>query len=57
MINLEAFSKYEASNRIGFPIMLRTVGTHLTSIYPQLGVDSRASAVAVGIARRVLPPE
>jgi NarL family two-component system response regulator YdfI len=38
-------------------VSLRTVGAHLTSIYNKLGVDSRASAVAVGIARGLLPPE
>lgn len=33
----------------------RTVGAYLTTIYTKLGVDSRASAVAVAIGRGLLP--
>jgi NarL family two-component system response regulator YdfI len=33
----------------------RTVRAHLTSIYTKLGVDSRASAVAVALERGLLP--
>lgn len=33
----------------------RTVGAYLTTIYAKLGVDSRASAVAVAIERGLLP--
>lgn len=33
----------------------RTVWAHLSNIYSKLGVDSRASAVAVAIARGILP--
>jgi NarL family two-component system response regulator YdfI len=33
----------------------RTVGAYLTMIYTKLGVDSRASAVAVAIERGLLP--
>jgi two-component system, NarL family, response regulator YdfI len=42
----------EIASRLG--ISLRTVGSHLTSIYTKLDVDSRASAVAVGIERGLL---
>ncbi|HTK06071.1 MAG TPA: response regulator transcription factor [Ktedonobacteraceae bacterium] len=37
-------------------ISLRTVGAHLTSIYTKLNVDSRASAVAVAVERKLLTP-
>jgi NarL family two-component system response regulator YdfI len=33
----------------------RTIGAYLTTIYTKLGVDSRASAVAVAIGRGLLP--
>ena len=36
-------------------ITTRTVGAHLTSIYTKLGVDSRASAVAIALERGLLP--
>jgi NarL family two-component system response regulator YdfI len=45
----------EIAVRMG--VSLRTVGAHLTSIYAKLGVDSRAAAVAVGIAYGLLLPE
>jgi two-component system, NarL family, response regulator YdfI len=53
---LQAVARGERSKEIAFRlgISLRTVGTHLTSIYAKLGVDSRASAVAVGIERGLL---
>lgn len=35
----------------------RTVASYLTSIYAKLGVDSRASAVAVAIERGILPTQ
>lgn len=34
----------------------RTVGTYLSNLFAKLGVDSRASAVAVAIKRGLLPP-
>lgn len=42
----------EIARRLG--ITTRTVATHLTSIYTKLGVDSRASAVAVAIEHGLL---
>jgi NarL family two-component system response regulator YdfI len=36
-------------------ITTRIVGAHLTSIYSTLGVDSRASAVAIALERGLLP--
>ncbi len=35
----------------------RTVWAHLSNIYSKLGVDSRASAVAVAMAKGILPPD
>lgn len=35
-------------------ISIRTVGAHLASIYTKLGVDSRASAVAIALERGLL---
>jgi NarL family two-component system response regulator YdfI len=54
---LESVARGERSKEIAsrLEISLRTVGSHLTSIYTKLGVDSRASAVAVGMERGLLP--
>jgi NarL family two-component system response regulator YdfI len=53
---LEAVARGERSKEIAsrLGISLRTVGSHLTSIYTKLGVDSRASAVAIGMERGLL---
>ncbi|GHO47420.1 response regulator transcription factor [Ktedonospora formicarum] len=53
---LQAVARGERSKEIAsqLGISLRTVGSHLTSIYTKLGVDSRAAAVAAGIERGLL---
>ena len=45
----------EIARRLG--VSERTAWAYLTSIYNKLGVDSRASAVAVAMERRLLPPQ
>ncbi len=44
----------EIARRIG--VSERTAWAYLTSIYNKLGVDSRASAVAIAMERGLLPP-
>jgi two-component system, NarL family, response regulator YdfI len=43
----------EIAKRLG--LSERTIWVHLTSIYTKLGVDSRASAVALAMERGLLP--
>ena len=45
----------EIARRLG--VSERTAWAYLTSIYNKLGVDSRASAVAVAMERGLLPPQ
>jgi hypothetical protein len=45
------------SHRGALGITERTVKTHLASIYQKLGVESRASAIAVAIQRDLGPPD
>lgn len=45
----------ETARRLG--VSERTAWAYLTSIYNKLGVDSRASAVAVAMERGMLPPQ
>ncbi|HEY0754348.1 MAG TPA: response regulator transcription factor [Ktedonobacteraceae bacterium] len=45
----------EIARRLG--VSERTAWAYLTSIYNKLGVDSRASAVAVAMERQLLPPQ
>ncbi len=45
----------EIAARLG--ITERTVKAHLASVFNKLGVDSRAAAVAVAMARRLIAPE
>jgi two-component system, NarL family, response regulator YdfI len=45
----------EIARRLG--VSERTAWAYLTSIYNKLGVDSRASAVAIAMERGLLPPQ
>lgn len=53
---LQAVARGERSKEIAIHlnISIRTVGAHLASIYSKLGVDSRASAVALAFQRGLL---
>jgi len=53
---LQGVARGERSKEIAvhLGISIRTVGAHLASIYTKLGVDSRASAVAVALERGLL---
>ena len=53
---LQGVARGERSKEIAIHlgISVRTVGAHLASIYSKLGVDSRASAVAVALERGLL---
>jgi NarL family two-component system response regulator YdfI len=55
---LQAVARGERSKEIAaqLGISIRTVSSHITSIYTKLGVDSRVSAVAAGIERGLLSP-
>ena len=54
---LAAVAQGERSKEIAMRLGIteRTVRGHLTNIYTKLGVDSRASAVAVALERGILP--
>jgi NarL family two-component system response regulator YdfI len=54
---LEGVARGERSKEIARRLSIadRTVGSYLNSIYAKLGVDSRASAVAVAMERGLLP--
>lgn len=54
---LSAVAQGERSKEIALRLGIteRTVRGHLTNIYTKLGVDSRASAVAVALERGILP--
>jgi NarL family two-component system response regulator YdfI len=56
---LWAVTRGERSKEIAahLGISIRTVGAHLASIYSKLGVDSRASAVALALQRGLLDKE
>ncbi|BCL78615.1 DNA-binding response regulator [Ktedonobacteria bacterium brp13] len=56
---LAAVARGERSKEIAAALKIteRTVRGHLTNIYTKLGVDSRASAVAVALERAILPRE
>ncbi|HEY0754330.1 MAG TPA: response regulator transcription factor [Ktedonobacteraceae bacterium] len=56
---LQGVARGERSKEIAahLGISIRTVGAHLASIYTKLGVDSRASAVALALKRGLLTPE
>lgn len=53
---LQGVAVGERNKEIGYRLGIseRTVKAHLTSIYNKLGVDSRASAVAVAIQKDLL---
>jgi len=55
---LEAVARGDRSKEIARDLRIaeRTVRAHLTSIFNKLGVDSRASAVAVAMERGLLSP-
>ncbi|MBO0797025.1 MAG: response regulator transcription factor, partial [Ktedonobacteraceae bacterium] len=55
---LEGVARGERNKEIALRLGISepTVKSHLASIYYKLGVDSRASAVAVAIARGLLSP-
>lgn len=56
---LQGVARGERSKEIAahLGISIRTVGAHLASIYTKLGVDSRASAVALAIEHGLLNPD